>query len=211
MSQSVLNYGTWRVPDEGEAFDHTFKILLVGDSDVGKTAMVQRYVKDQFNPNLRSSVGLDVELVSMSHADKSIKLQIWDTAGQEKYKAVATAFYRGGLGFMLVYDITKEKSFIGVRDWLAEIQANALDMAQVVLVGNKADLEGERMVSITRGQQMAHSLGMEFMETSAKDNTNITAVFETLVGKVCESIGREKMEECTHLTRQKANDKKCAC
>ena len=111
-----------------------------------------------------------------------------DTAGQERYRTITTAYYRGAMGFILMYDVTNEESFSSVQDWVTQIKTYSWDNAQVILVGNKCDCEEERVVSTDRGKQLADQLGLEFFETSAKENVNVKSVFERLVDIICDKM-----------------------
>ncbi|VDN12623.1 unnamed protein product [Dibothriocephalus latus] len=140
-------------------FDYMFKLLIIGNSSVGKTSFLVRYAEDNFTSAFVSTVGIDFKVKTVFRQDKRVKLQIWDTAGQERYRTITTAYYRGALGFILMYDITNEESFNAVRDWVTQIKTYSWDNAQVVLVGNKSDLAAERAVSAERGRNLASSLG----------------------------------------------------
>ncbi|KIH67484.1 Ras family protein [Ancylostoma duodenale] len=143
-----------------------------------------------------------------------------DTAGQERYRTITTAYYRGAMGFILMYDITNEESFNSVQDWCTQIKTYSWENAQVVLVGNKCDMDGERVVSIERGRQLADQLGLEFFETSAKENINVKAVFEKLVEIICdkmaESLDKDpqqqpKGQRLDATTNQKPPTQQCNC
>ncbi|KAM7533318.1 hypothetical protein Aperf_G00000120099 [Anoplocephala perfoliata] len=165
-------------------FDYMFKILIIGNSSVGKTSFLVRYAEDSFTSAFVSTVGIDFKVKTVFRQDKRVKLQIWDTAGQERYRTITTAYYRGALGFILMYDITNEDSFNAVRDWVTQIKTYSWDNAQVVLVGNKSDLGAERQVTTERGRALADTLGLKFFETSAKDNVNVKAVFDLMVDMI---------------------------
>ncbi|VDO37262.1 unnamed protein product, partial [Brugia timori] len=189
-------------------FDYMFKLLIIGNSSVGKTSFLFRYCDDSFTSAFVSTVGIDFKVKTVFRGDKRVKLQIWDTAGQERYRTITTAYYRGAMGFILMYDITNEESFNSVQDWLVfnlkllvnvfplpikfisdkctQIKTYSWENAQVVLVGNKCDMDDERVVSCERGKQLADQLGLEFFETSAKENINVKAVFEKLVEIICD-------------------------
>jgi len=169
-------------------FDYMFKLLIIGNSSVGKTSFLFRYADNSFTSAFVSTVGIDFKVKTVFRQDKRVKLQIWDTAGQERYRTITTAYYRGAMGFILMYDVTNEESFNAVQDWSTQIKTYSWDNAQVVLVGNKCDLEGERVVSIDRGKQLAMQMGLEFFETSAKDNINVKGVFERLVDIICDKM-----------------------
>ncbi|XP_027267388.1 LOW QUALITY PROTEIN: ras-related protein Rab-3D [Cricetulus griseus] len=169
-------------------FDYMFKLLLIGNSSVGKTSFLFRYADDSFTPAFVSTVGIDFKVKTVYRHDKRIKLQIWDTAGQERYRTITTAYYRGAMGFLLMYDIANQESFTAVQDWATQIKTYSWDNAQVILVGNKCDLEDERLVPAEDGQRLADDLGFEFFEASAKENINVKQVFERLVDTICEKM-----------------------
>ncbi|KAM5309298.1 ras-related protein Rab-3D isoform 1-T2 [Glossophaga mutica] len=169
-------------------FDYMFKLLLIGNSSVGKTSFLFRYADDSFSPAFVSTVGIDFKVKTVYRHNKRIKLQIWDTAGQERYRTITTAYYRGAMGFLLVYDVANQESFTAVQDWATQIKTYSWDNAQVILVGNKCDLEDERVVLAEDGQRLANDLGFEFFEASAKENINVKQVFERLVDIICEKM-----------------------
>ncbi|KAL0106408.1 hypothetical protein PUN28_016259 [Cardiocondyla obscurior] len=154
-------------------FDYMFKLLIIGNSSVGKTSFLFRYADDSFTSAFVSTVGIDFKVKTVFRHEKRVKLQIWDTAGQERYRTITTAYYRGAMGFILMYDITNEESFNSVQDWVTQIKNYSWDNAQVILVGNKCDMEEERVISTERGKQLAEQLGVRFFETSAKENINV--------------------------------------
>ncbi|KAK3550216.1 hypothetical protein QTP86_021245 [Hemibagrus guttatus] len=176
-------------------FDYMFKLLIIGNSSVGKTSFLFRYADDSFTSAFVSTVGIDFKVKTVYKNDKRIKLQIWDTAGQERYRTITTAYYRGAMGFILMYDITNEESFGAVQDWRryfgprsTQIKTYSWDNAQVILAGNKCDMEEERVVSVESGRLLAEQLGFEFFETSAKDNINVKQTFERLVDIICDKM-----------------------
>ncbi|XP_064415873.1 ras-related protein Rab-3B [Latimeria chalumnae] len=173
-------------------FDYMFKLLIIGNSSVGKTSFLFRYADDTYTSAFVSTVGIDFKVKTVYRHDKRVKLQIWDTAGQERYRTITTAYYRGAMGFILMYDITNEESFSAVQDWATQIKTYSWDNAQVVLVGNKCDVEDERVVPAEKGKHLADQLGFEYFEASAKENINVKQVFERLVDIIC-----EKMSEST--------------
>ncbi|XP_065185108.1 ras-related protein Rab-3D-like isoform X2 [Sycon ciliatum] len=167
------------VVDDSQNFDYMFKLLLVGNSGVGKTCYLFRYTDDVFRGSFVSTVGIDFKVKTITKHGKRIKLQIWDTAGQERYRAITTAYYRGSMGFILMYDIGSEESFRAVQDWSTAIKSYSWDNAQVILVGNKCDRE-DRKVTTAKGQQLADILGYSFKEASAKAGTNVAESFDEL-------------------------------
>ncbi|XP_072549442.1 RAB3D, member RAS oncogene family, b isoform X1 [Salminus brasiliensis] len=174
-------------------FDYMFKLLIIGNSSVGKTSFLFRYADDSFTSAFVSTVGIDFKVKTVFRNNKRIKLQIWDTAGQERYRTITTAYYRGAMGFLLMYDITNQDSFSAVQDWATQIKTYSWDNAQVILVGNKCDLEDDRLIPTEDSQRLADELGFQFFEASAKDNINVKQVFERLVDVICEKMN-ETME-----------------
>lgn len=184
-------------------FDYMFKILIIGNSSVGKTSFLFRYADDSFTSAFVSTVGIDFKVKTVIRKEKRMKLQIWDTAGQERYRTITTAYYRGAMGFILMYDVTNEDSFNSVQDWVTQIKTYSWDNAQVILVGNKSDIESDRVVTYDRGKQLADQLGLEFFETSAKENINVKNVFERLVDIICDKMsdGLESDQSMTNVNR----------
>uniref|UniRef100_A0A3B3DC73 small monomeric GTPase n=2 Tax=Oryzias melastigma TaxID=30732 RepID=A0A3B3DC73_ORYME len=172
-------------------FDYMFKLLIIGNSSVGKTSFLFRYADDCFTPAFVSTVGIDFKVKTVFRQNKRIKLQIWDTAGQERYRTITTAYYRGAMGFLLMYDISNLESFNAVKDWATQIKMYSLNNAQVILVGNKCDLEDDRDIPTEDGQRLADDLGFQFFEASAKENINVKQVFEHLVDIVCDKMTEE--------------------
>ncbi|XP_007488573.1 ras-related protein Rab-3D isoform X2 [Monodelphis domestica] len=169
-------------------FDYMFKLLIIGNSSVGKTSFLFRYADDSFTSAFVSTVGIDFKVKTVYRNEKRVKLQIWDTAGQERYRTITTAYYRGAMGFLLMYDVSNQESFNAVQDWATQIKTYSWDNAQVILIGNKCDLEDDRVVSTEDGKHLADDLGFEFFEASAKDNINVKQVFERLVDIICEKM-----------------------
>ena len=180
--------GTDSQNQQSQNFDYMFKLLIIGNSSVGKTSFLFRYCDDSFTSAFVSTVGIDFKVKTVFKGDKRIKLQIWDTAGQERYRTITTAYYRGAMGFILMYDITNEESFNSVQDWCTQIKTYSWENAQVVLVGNKCDMDDERVVSYERGRQLSDQLSLEYFEASAKENINVKAVFEKLVEIICNKM-----------------------
>uniref|UniRef100_A0A3Q4GRH8 Ras-related protein Rab-3 n=1 Tax=Neolamprologus brichardi TaxID=32507 RepID=A0A3Q4GRH8_NEOBR len=198
---NALSYGK---DAADQNFDYMFKLLIIGNSSVGKTSFLFRYADDSFTSAFVSTVGIDFKVKTVFRNDKRIKLQIWDTAGQERYRTITTAYYRGAMGFLLMYDITNHDSFNAVQDWATQIKTYSWDNAQVILVGNKCDLEDDRLIPTEDGQRLAEELGFQFFEASAKDNINVKQVFERLVDVICEKMN-ESMEGDANLIANHSN------
>ncbi|KAJ8309626.1 hypothetical protein KUTeg_012833 [Tegillarca granosa] len=175
------NDSKWQKDAADQNFDYMFKLLIIGNSSVGKTSFLFRYADDSFTSAFVSTVGIDFKVKTVFRQDKR------DTAGQERYRTITTAYYRGAMGFLLM---------------CTQIKTYSWDNAQVVLVGNKCDLEDERVVSTERGKQLADQLGLEFFETSAKENINVKAVFERLVDIICDKMSESLDSDPTLVNSQ---------
>eukprot|EP00455_Lapot_gusevi_P024347 TRINITY_DN2530_c0_g1_i2.p1 TRINITY_DN2530_c0_g1~~TRINITY_DN2530_c0_g1_i2.p1 ORF type:complete len:222 (-),score=35.71 TRINITY_DN2530_c0_g1_i2:182-847(-) len=164
-------------------FDALFKIVLVGDSGVGKSNLLSRFTRNKFTADEKSTVGVEfaTRIVPIEGQNKRIKAQIWDTAGQERYRAITNAYYRAALGALLVYDSTRRTSFDNVSRWLQELRDHASQDIVVILCGNKTDLVTGRQVTTAEGQALADRLQLSFIETSALDTTNVDTAFIRLV------------------------------
>ncbi|XP_059836137.1 ras-related protein Rab-13 [Hypanus sabinus] len=163
-----------------KAYDYLFKLLLIGDSGVGKTCLIIRFADDNFNSTYISTIGIDFKIKTIDVGGKKIKLQVWDTAGQERFKTITTAYYRGAMGIILVYDITDEKSFENIQNWMKSIKENASATVERMLLGNKCDMEGKRKVPKDKAEKLAKDHGIRFFETSAKSSLNVEEAFQTL-------------------------------
>ncbi|XP_056266192.1 ras-related protein Rab-3D-like isoform X1 [Pseudoliparis swirei] len=200
-----------------QSFDYMFKLLIIGNSSVGKTSFLFRFADASFTSAFISTVGIDFKVKTVCRNDKRFKLQIWDTAGQERYRTITTAYYRGAMGFLLMYDITSQESFSAVQDWATQIKTNSWGNAQVVLVGNKLDLEDDRKVPTEDAQRLATELGFQFFEASAKDNVNVKQVFDKLVDVICERMNESVNGDASPSANHKEGGLKdiprsgCAC
>ncbi|KAK9051789.1 hypothetical protein SSX86_028417 [Deinandra increscens subsp. villosa] len=191
--------------DSGD--DYLFKIVLIGDSAVGKSNLLARFARDEFYPNSKSTIGVEFQTQKIGIKGKEIKAQIWDTAGQERFRAVTSAYYRGAVGALLVYDISRRQTFHSIGRWLNELHTHS-DMNVVsILVGNKLDLKDAREVSTEEGKLLAESEGLFFMETSALDSSNVTAAFETVVKEIYNILSRKVMESQKHEPSLTGNGK----
>ena len=167
-----------------EEYDLMFKILLLGDSGVGKSSLLLRYTKNEFISDLRSTIGVEFALKYLTIDDFQLKVQIWDTAGMERYRSITNAYYKGSKGVIVVYDICRQKSFESVDKWIDDFKSKADDDAVIILIGNKSDLNEKREVSKEEAESKAQKNKFGFMETSAKDNNNVQKAFETLFHEI---------------------------
>lgn len=175
-------------------YDYLFKVLAIGDSGVGKTSIIKRFIDDTFCTQHMSTIGIDFKIKTIQNQninDKKIKLQIWDTAGQERFRSITSAYYRGAMGIFLVYDITSEKSFDNIKIWLKSILIENPDVKKII-VGNKCDLENKRIISYEKGKKEADDNGCLFCEISAKENLNINTAFEELTNLIYKDYIKEE-------------------
>ncbi|KAL6068729.1 hypothetical protein STEG23_029892, partial [Scotinomys teguina] len=176
-----------------KAYDHLFKLLLIGDSGVGKTCLIIRFADDNFNSTYISTIGIDFKIRTVEIEGKRIKLQVWDTAGQERFKTITTAYYRGAMGIILVYDITDEKSFENIQNWMKSIKENASAGVERLLLGNKCDMEAKRKVQKEQADKLAREHGIRFFETSAKSSMNVHEAFNSLARDILLKSGGRRL------------------
>uniref|UniRef100_A0A158P5W4 Ras-related protein Rab-1A n=2 Tax=Angiostrongylus cantonensis TaxID=6313 RepID=A0A158P5W4_ANGCA len=169
--------------------DYLFKLLLIGDSGVGKSCLLLRFADDTYTESYISTIGVDFKIRTIELDGKTIKLQIWDTAGQERFRTITSSYYRGAHGIIVVYDITDQESFNNVKQWLQEIDRYACENVNKLLVGNKCDLTAKRAVEIQAAKEYADQLGIPFLETSAKSSTNVEQAFLTMASEIKSRMG----------------------
>jgi len=175
-------------------YDYLLKVVMVGDSGVGKSCLLKRFASNEWQDGYISTIGVDFEIVSLNLQDQIVKLQIWDTAGQERFHNITTSYYRGAHAIMLVYDITSSQSFQNVTaNWLEQIRMYASRECVILLVGNKSDLSGNnRQIHYTQAKEVANHYELDVMEASAKDGTNVDQAFHWLAEKGLEIRMRER-------------------
>ena len=174
-----------------QPYDMQMKLLMIGDSGVGKTCLLLRYANDSFSPTFITTIGIDFKIKNIDIDGKRVKLQIWDTAGQERFRTITTSYFRGAQGILLLYDVTDRRSFESIRNWVSQIQQHADVNVNKILVGNKCDMLDEKVVSTEEGQKLAREFGMDFFECSAKNNINVEPAFVGLGRAIKDRIIRE--------------------
>ncbi|EEF49176.1 ras-related protein RABA4d [Ricinus communis] len=176
-----------------QKIDYVFKIVLIGDSAVGKSQLLARFARNEFNLDSKATIGVEFQTKTIVVDHKTVKAQIWDTAGQERYRAVTSAYYRGAVGAMLVYDITKRQSFDHVAKWLEELREHADNNIVIMLVGNKSDLESLRAVPIEDAKEFAQKENLFFMETSALEATNVESAFISVLTEIYRVVSKKSL------------------
>ena len=185
--------------DKGtEDYEFIFKVLLLGNSNVGKSSLFLRFVDDIWNDTFVPTIGVDFKIKTFNIDEKKIKMQIWDTAGQERFKNIIASYYRGAHGILLIYDVTDKESFKNLSNWLIEIEKNASKNVLKVLIGNKTDLEDKRVITYSQGKEFADSYGLKYIETSAKKNMNVNEAFETLGRELMQASDDKKIGKPSH-------------
>lgn len=180
MPSSTSNSGSGKQRD----YDYLFKLVLIGDSGVGKSCLLLRFADDAFTESYISTIGVDFRFRTVKIDQKTVKLQIWDTAGQERFRTITSAYYRGADGIIMVYDVTSGDSFEHVNDWLKEVNRYASEGTCKLLVGNKSDRTTDKVVTAEQAKEYADDLGIAFLETSAKSAQNVEEAFLTMAGEL---------------------------
>merc|ERR1739848_471326 len=167
-----------------QEYDYVFKLVLIGDSGVGKSCLLLRFADDTYTESHISTIGVDFKIRTIQLEGKTIKLQIWDTAGQERFRTITSSYYRGAHGIIVVYDTTDSETFEHVKTWLHEIDRYASENVNKLLVGNKSDLTTKRQVDSEAAKEFATQVSIPFLETSAKNATNVEDAFMTMAGEI---------------------------
>ena len=175
--------------ESNEIYDILLKLIIVGDTGVGKTNIISRYIKNEFSLTTKSTIGVEFGSKLVKKNGKLIKLQIWDTAGQERCKSITSAYYKGAKGAFVVYDITREKTFKDIDKWITELKENGNEEMIIILIGNKLDLEDNRQIIIDDVTRKAKELKIGFFETSALDGSNIEQAFDFIVEEIVKKKG----------------------
>ena len=204
MNKDEINIEDVSSSDERE--DYKLKVVIVGDSGVGKSNLIKRFTTNEFNEHSKATVG--VEFLSRSYKinDKIFKIEMWDTAGQERYKSITAAYYKGAKGALIVYDTTSAKSFENVDKWLGEIKEKAGKEIKLIIIGNKIDLKDKKVITTEQALTRAKELDIPLMETSAKDATNVKEAFHDLLKEMyCELSKTLQIVEKQNLENDRNN------
>uniref|UniRef100_A0A1B6CYV0 Ras-related protein Rab-1A n=1 Tax=Clastoptera arizonana TaxID=38151 RepID=A0A1B6CYV0_9HEMI len=170
-------------------YDYLFKLLLIGDSGVGKSCLLLRFADDTYTESYISTIGVDFKIRTIDLDGKTIKLQIWDTAGQERFRTITSSYYRGAHGIIVVYDCSDLDSFNNLKQWLEEIDRYACENVNKLLVGNKCDLVDKKKVQHSVAKEYAEQLNIPFLETSAKSAVNVEQAFMTMAAEIKTRVG----------------------
>jgi len=177
-----------------DEYDYLFKVVLIGDSGVGKSNLLSRFTRNEFNLESKSTIGVEFATRSIVVEGKTIKAQIWDTAGQERYRAITAAYYRGAVGALLVYDIAKHTTYENVERWLKELRDHADNNIVIMLVGNKSDLRHLRAVPTEEARGYAERNNLSFIETSALDSTNVETAFQNILTEIYKIVSQKQLD-----------------
>jgi len=178
-----------------DEYDYLFKVVLIGDSGVGKSNLLSRFTRNEFNLESKSTIGVEFATRSIQVDGKTIKAQIWDTAGQERYRAITSAYYRGAVGALLVYDIAKHLTYENVERWLRELRDHADANIVIMLVGNKSDLRHLRAVPTDEAKAFAEKNNLSFIETSALDSTNVETAFHNILTEIYRIVSQKQITD----------------
>ncbi|KAM3256103.1 hypothetical protein ACQJBY_048940 [Aegilops geniculata] len=177
----------------GQKIDYVFKVVLIGDSAVGKSQLLARFARNEFSLDSKATIGVEFQTKTLQIDNRTVKAQIWDTAGQERYRAVTSAYYRGAVGAMLVYDMTKRQSFDHMARWLEELRSHADKNIVIMLIGNKSDLGTLRAVPTEDAKEFAERESLFFMETSALEATNVEKAFMTGLEEIYRTVSKKNL------------------
>ena len=203
---------------DDENYEIMFKVVLVGDSFVGKTNIMSKYLKNEFDPNSRATVGVEFGTKNILINNKKIKIQIWDTAGQERYRSITSAYYKGAKGALIVYDITRRTSFDNIDKWISDLKLNGDKNICIIILGNKSDLADKREVTKEEGIKKSEMFKTAFLETSALNGDNIGKAFEEIIGQITqnnknffEDNDKKDMDKGINLNEIDKNNEKNKC
>ena len=178
--------------NQNDDYQIVLKLLLLGDTQVGKTSIITKYVEDKFEESALSTVGVDYKFKIMTHKNLKIKLQIWDTSGEERFRSIAKNFYRNTEALFIVFDLTNKKTFDNVKNWISEAKEHNQDI-KMIIIGNKSDLKEKIVIKKETAQKLANENKIKYFETSAKDGTNIKESFTALIDSLLDGKTKEEI------------------
>lgn len=187
-------------------YDFLFKILVIGDSGVGKSCIMLRFTDDLFNERFISTIGIDFKVRTIEINGVTIKLQIWDTAGQERFHTLTAHYFRGAMGIMLVYDVCDSSSFSNIKKWMRSIEKDGGFVGEIMILGNKCDRDEDRKIKYSMGEMVAKAWRASFYETSAKANINIEESFIAMSKAILAKIQNTQAESELDLTKGNNNE-----
>ncbi len=193
----------------------TAKLLTLGDSGCGKSSLLIRYTQDEFDMQYPSTIGIDFRLKRLEIGGKQVKVAIYDSAGQDRFRSITRNYFRGSHGIVVVFDITRRDSFDNIRKWMEDIKTYAEENVNLILIGNKLDLEEKRAVTIDEAKALAKEYGIPYFETSARNNINVDKAFDSLAEKVIKKVypnfdkEKEKDDGTINLDDSKTTKSKC--
>ena len=196
---------------ENEVIEYSFKILLLGDTSVGKTCFLKRYTDNTFQDAYLSTIGFDYKFKTVTLENgKKARVQLWDTAGQERFRTIAKSYYKGAHGIILMYDVSNKKSFDNIRKWISQINEQAKKNICVILIANKIDTD-ERTVTKEEGEALAQKFKLKFFEASAKEKINVDEAFDQIIKDISEVYESSKNEGIQITAKDKKEKKKKCC
>ena len=203
---------------ENKEYDLLFKLILIGDSYVGKSNILLKYLKNQFNENSKTTIGVEFGTKNIIINNKRIKIQIWDTAGQERYRSITSAYYKGAKGALIVYDITRKNTFDNIDKWITDLKLNGDKNIYIIILGNKSDLIDKREINKNDGIKKAEMYKTAFLETSALNGDNISKAFDELIEQIVinnKNIflddNENEIDKGVNLNDEKNNNNKKCC
>ena len=203
---------------ENKEYDLLFKLILIGDSCVGKSNILLKYLKNQFNENSKTTIGVEFGTKNIIINNKRIKIQIWDTAGQERYRSITSAYYKGAKGALIVYDITRKNTFDNIDKWITDLKLNGDKNICIIILGNKSDLIDKREINKNDGIKKAEMYKTAFLETSALNGDNISKAFDELIEQIVinnknmfQDDNENEIDKGVNLNDEKNNNKKKCC
>ncbi|CAD8079172.1 unnamed protein product [Paramecium primaurelia] len=182
-----------------EEYDFLFKIVLIGDSGVGKTNILKKFINNEFQLESKPTIGVEFATKTIQQSGKSVKCQIWDTAGQERYRAITNAYYRGAVGAFICYDVTRDVTFRNTEKWLTELKEHADGNIVIIMIGNKIDAVDQRTVRTDEASNFCEQQKIGFIETSALDGTNIDVAFNKIVSNIFNTIGSKIVKKVVQV------------